>query len=127
MIELAITPILPDKRQDIINQFFKTSEIISRITFPNEDIKNSVCGLVLMLTNIYFDELEEVRKKIQGVYMGKIDCVVEFGQEKYDAGVRDKSEDLTKNLLSEGSFSDEKISQLTDLPLEKVKELKMTL
>ena len=63
MIELAITPILPDKRQDIINQFFKTSEIISRITFTNEDIKNSVCGLVLMLTNIYFDELEEVRKK----------------------------------------------------------------
>lgn len=63
MIELAITPILPDKRQDIINQFFKTAELISRITFPNEDIKNSVCGLVLMLTNIYFDELEEVRKK----------------------------------------------------------------
>lgn len=131
LIELAITPILPDKRHDIINQFFKTAELISRITFPNEDIKNSVCGLVLMLTNIYFDELEEVRKKVQGVYMGKIDCVVEFGQEKYDEGLLKgaliKSEDLAKNLLNEGIFSDEKISQLTDLPLEKVKELKMTL
>ena len=127
LIELAITPILHTNRKDIIDQFFETADLISRISFPNEDIKNSVCGLVLMLTNIYFDELEEVRKKIQGVYMGKIDCVVEFGQEKYEAGLNDRSEDFACRLIKEGSFSDEKISKLTDLTLERIIELRNSL
>lgn len=124
LIELAITPILPTNRKDIIDQFFETADLISRIRFPNEDIKNSVCGLVLMLTNIYFDELEDVRKKIQGVYMGKIDCVVEFGQEKYEEGIADSSEEFARRLIKDGSFSDEKISEFTDLPLERIVELK---
>ena len=131
LIELAITPVLPSTREEIISQFFKTADLISQIEFPSNELKNSICGLVLMLTNIYFDELEEVRKKIQGVYMGKIDCVVEFGQEKYDAGLLEgalsKSEEFACNLLREGSFSDEKISRLTDLPLEKIMELRKSL
>lgn len=127
LIELAITPILPTNRKDIINQFFETADLISRISFPNEDIKNSVCGLVMMLTNIYFDELEEVRKKIQGVYMGKIDCVVEFGQERYEEGIIDKSEGIARRLIDDGGFSDEKISELVVLPLERIVELRNSL
>ncbi|MBP3791856.1 MAG: hypothetical protein ILA26_07490 [Methanobrevibacter sp.] len=127
LIELALTPILPTNRKDIINQFFETADLISRISFPNEDIKNSVCGLVLMLTNIYFDELEEVRKKIQGVYMGKIDCVVEFGQERYEEGIIDKSEEIARRLIDDGGFSDEKISELVVLPLERIVELRNSL
>ncbi len=127
LIELAVTPVLPSTREEIISQFFKTADLISQIEFPSNELKNSICGLVLMLTNIYFDELEEVRKKIQGVYMGKIDCVVEALQENYDAGVMDKSEEFACNLLREGSFSDEKISRLTDLPLEKIMELRNSL
>ena len=127
LIELAITPILPGKKEEIINQFFKTADLISEISFQNEDIKNSVCGLVLMLTNIYFDQLEEVRRKIQGVYMAKVDCVVEFGQERYDAGVRDSSEKIARNHLEKGGFSDEEIAELVDLPLERVIELRNNL
>jgi len=131
LIELAVTPVLPSTREEIISQFFKTADLISQIEFPSNELKNSICGLVLMLTNIYFDELEEVRKKIQGVYMGKIDCVVEALQENYDAGLLkgalNKSEELACNLLREGSFSDEKISRLTGLPLEKIMELRNSL
>ena len=131
LIELAVTPVLPSTREEIISQFFKTADLISQIEFLSNELKNSICGLVLMLTNIYFDELEEVRKKIQGVYMGKIDCVVEFGQEKYDAGLLkgalNKSEEFACKLLREGSFSDEKISRLVGLPLEKIMELRNSL
>ena len=59
--------------------------------------------------------------------MGKIVCIVEFCQEKYDEGARDKSEEFACNLLREGSFSDEKISRLADLPLEKIMELRNSL
>lgn len=127
LIELAITPILPKGRDNIIKQFYETADLISEIEFHDNDIKNSICGLVLMLTNIYFDKLEDVRKKIQGVYMTKIDCVVEFGQEKYDAGIQDKSEEIARDLLVDGVYSIEKISELTGLSIDEIEELKKDL
>lgn len=124
LVELAVTPILPKGKENIINQFFETADLISEIDFANNEIKNSVCGLVLMLTNIYFDKLEEVRKKIQGVYMVKVDCVVEYGQDKYNEGVHDSSIELAGRLLAEGIFSIEKISEIVNLPVEEIEEIK---
>lgn len=124
LVKLALTPILPQTKEEIINQFHETADLISKIDFPNNEIKNSVCGIVLMLSNVYFDETDMARKQIQGVYMGKVDCVVEALQETYDEGKNDNSIEIAKKLLNEDVFSLEKISEITDLPISDIEELK---
>lgn len=41
LLELAITPILEKDRESIIAQFHQTKDIMSRIKFPDEEIKTS--------------------------------------------------------------------------------------
>lgn len=123
LLELAITPILEDDRQSIINQFYETKDIMARIDFPNEEIKTSAYGIVLMLSSMYFDELDSIRKEIQGDMMGKVDCV----REAIENGINDKSIEIATNFLKNTNASLEDISINTGLPLEKVKELKSNL
>ena len=127
LLELAITPILEDDRQSIINQFRETKEIMARVDYPNEEIKTSAYGIILMLSSMYFDELDPIRKEIQGDMMGKVDCVMEACNESYDNGMNDKSIEIAINFLRNSNDSLEKISKITGLPLEKVMELKSNL
>ena len=119
LLELAITPILEDDRQSIINQFRETKEIMACIDYPNEEIKTSAYGVILMLSSMYFDELDPIRKEIQGDIMGKVDCVME--------AIENKSIEIAINFLKNSKNSLEEISDCTGLPLEKVKELKSNL
>ena len=123
LLELAITPILEDDRQSIINQFRETKEIMARVNYPNEEIKTSAYGVILMLSNMYFDELDPIRKEIQGDMMGKVDCVMEA----IENGKKDNSIEIAVNFLKNSNDSLEMISECTGLPLEKVKELKSNL
>ena len=128
LLELGLTPILEKSRETIIRQFYDTSKLMSKIPYPNDEIKYSVYGLVLMLSSIYFDELDSFRKEIQGDLMGKVDCVMEACQKSYGEGKSEgKSEaliDIAKKMLVKGTYSLEEISDLTNLPLDVVSELK---
>ena len=123
LLELAITPILEDDRQSIINQFRETKEIMARVNYPNEEIKTSAYGVILMLSSMYFDELDPIRKEIQGDMMGKVDCVMEA----IENGKKDNSIEIAVNFLKNSNDSLEMISECTGLPLEKVRELESNL
>ncbi len=67
--------------------------------------------------------------------MGKVDCVMEACRESYDKGVSDgfsdgfsqSSEDIACRLLNMGKLSVLEISNITNLSLEKINELKRNL
>lgn len=127
LLELAVTPILENGRDAIIRQFHETADLMEIIPYHDEEIKNSVYGLVLMLSSMYFDELDPVRKKIQGDLMGKVDCVWEACQESYDdgwsVGKSESMEDVARSMLAD-DVPFEFISRHTGLPLEKLMEIK---
>lgn len=59
--------------------------------------------------------------------MGKVDCVVEALEEKFNGGLskgkKDKSIDIAENLLKIGKMSIQDISKATELPISKIEEL----
>ncbi len=139
LIELALTPILANDKEKVIGQFYETKEIMSRIQYPSDEIKTSVYGIVLMLSSIYFDELDPIRKDIQGDLMGKVDCVAEACKKSFDKGVsQGRSEGLSegysegeinviRNLLINSDLSVEEISRLSGVSLDRVVDLKSRL
>lgn len=96
---------------------------MARVDYPNEEIKTSAYGVILMLSSMYFDELDPIRKEIQGDMMGKVDCVMEA----IENAKRDNSIEIANTLLRNFNNSLEEISEITGLPLEKVKELESNL
>lgn len=126
LLELALTPILENRKEDIVNQFFKTMDMLDYVKFPDREIKESVYGIVLMLSSIFFDELDPIRKKLQGGLMGKIDCVTEACNESYDKGASDTIADVVKSMLRD-NFDYEVISKHTGLSVGEIKELEKSL
>lgn len=118
LVKLALTSLMPLTREGIIDQFYKLSEMMDSIVFEDEDARISFAGILLLLSNIYFDINDGIRKKIQGVFMGKIDCIVELCDEKVEEGLLIAA----KNFLISG-LSAEFVSENTNLPLGKIKEL----
>ncbi len=86
LIELALTPIMVRGRKNIIHQFEETATLMNQISYRTQTIKESVYGIALMLGNMYFTKGDHMRKKIQGDFMMKVDCVTEAIQENYNAG-----------------------------------------
>lgn len=109
---------MPPTREGIINQFYKLSEMMDYIVFEDEEARISFVGILLLLSNIYFDITDWIRKKIQGVFMGKIDCIVELCDEKFEEGLMEAA----RNLLISG-LSAEFVSENTKLPLSRIEEL----
>ena len=118
LVELSLTALMPETREGKIKQFYELSEMMDSIIFNDNEAKISFTGILLLLSNIYFEYDDPIRKKIQGVYMTKVDCIVEFGEEKFNAGLMAAA----INLLNMG-FSITDVSKGTKLPIEKVKEL----
>ena len=135
LIELALTPILEKNKEKVIGQFYETKEIMSRIQYPTDEIKTSVYGIVLMLSSMYFDELDPVRKDIQGDLMGKVDCVAEACRKSFDEGHSDglskgrfeAEENIVRNMLVNSDLSVEEISRLCGVSLDRVVDLKNSL
>lgn len=119
LVKLALTSLMPPTREGIIDQFYKLSKMMDCIVFEDEEARISFVGILLLLSNIYFDITDRIRKKIQGVFMGKIDCIVEFGDEKFEDGFLEAA----KKLLIKG-FPVDMISNIMELPIAKVEELK---
>ena len=91
---------------------------------------------------MYFDKDDTMRKKIQGGFMNKVDCIAEYGEEQYNAGIdkglkegkiEGKIEgmiegkiEIIKNMLNDGDISAENaIKRLTslDCDLESISEI----
>ena len=59
--------------------------------------------------------------------MGKVDCVREAINESFDDGKYERSVEIAKNLLVKGNLSLREISEIVDIPLRDVEELKLNL
>ena len=53
----------------------------------NNELKQSIYGISLMLANMYFEKDDPMRKKIEGDFMMKVDCVQEASQESKNQGI----------------------------------------
>ena len=126
LVKLALTSLMPGTREGNIKQFDKLADMMDGIVFEDEDAKISFGGLLLLLSNIYFDKEDPIRKKIQGDIMGKIDCIVEMREEQYnsgyDSGVDDGLLKVARNLLVNG-FPVEMVCENTSLPVDKINGL----
>ena len=123
LVKLALTSLMPGTREGNIKQFDKLADMIGGIVFEDEDAKISFCGLVLLLSNIYFDSNDSAGKRIHGVFMGKVDCITQMRREQFDAGRKEGLLEAVRFLLKKG-FSVFDISQDIDLPIDKIIELK---
>ena len=65
LIELALTPIMVQGRENIIHQFEETATLMNQIPYRTQKIKESVYGIALMLGNMYFTKGDPMRKKIK--------------------------------------------------------------
>lgn len=72
---------------------------------------------------MYFENDDEVRKKIRGVFMGKVDCIVEMREETYNEGCNDTLMKVASSLLEKGYLVEE-ICSITDLSVSEVMNLK---
>ena len=118
LVELALTSLMPGTREGNVKQFFELSEMMDDIIFEDNDAKTSFAGILLLLSNIYFEYDDPIRKKIQGVFMGKVDCIAEMCEEQFNAGFMD----AVISFLING-FSVQDVSKCTGLSIEKLEEL----
>ncbi len=135
LIELALTPIMVQGRKNIINQFKETAELMNQVNYKTTTIKESVYGIALMLGNMYFEKDDPMRKKIQGDFMMKVDCVTEAMEEQFNAGKNEGMEkgiekgmekgmekgkiEIIKDLFNDGELTTENtISRLLSLKCE---------
>ena len=134
LVELALTPIMVNGRENIICQFKETSDLMNLLTFPNDEIKESVYGIALMLANMYFEKDDPMRKKIEGGFMMKIDCVQEAIDEAIDESIERGREQgigqgqvlMIKNLVDDGAITVEcAVNKLLglDCKLEEISEI----
>ena len=118
LVELALTSLMPGTREGNIDQFYELSDMVDLIVFDCEDDKISFVGLLLLLSEIYFDINDPICKKIRGVLMNRVDSIAELCKEKYTEGLMFTA----RNLLLSG-LSVDFVCENTTLPPEKVKEL----
>lgn len=145
LIKLALTPLMVQGRENIICQFKQTSNLMACLNFPNNELKQSIYGISLMLANMYFEKDDPMRKKIEGDFMMKVDCVQEAIQESKNQGIEkgiEKGITEGKILLIEEQLNDnkitvndaityllsanckiEKISEITNIPINEIKSL----
>ena len=134
LVELALTPIMVNGRENIICQFKETSDLMNLLTFPNDEIKESVYGIALMLANMYFEKDDPMRKKIEGGFMMKLDCVQEAIDEAIEESIERGREQgigqgqvlMIKNLVDDGVITVEcAVTKLLglDCKLEEISEI----
>ena len=115
---LALTSLMPGTREGNIKQFHELQNISEKIKFKNDEAQTSFYGLLLLLSNIYFDKNDSIRKKLQSDFMNKVDCIVEMRQEQYEAGFHD----AIKKFISNG-LSLEFVSECLGLSVAEIKNI----
>ena len=63
LVPLALTSLMPGTHEGNIKQFHELHKISEKIKFKNDDARASFYGLLLLLSNIYFDKDDLIRKK----------------------------------------------------------------
>ena len=131
LVRLALTSLMSKTKSEIKNQFF--TGILTR--FVDEDARTSFIGIVLLLSNSYFGENDDIRKVLQ-MYINKVDCITEAMQEMYQKGKEEATETIKEikkeateansikigiNLLENNYLIDE-VSNLVEIPIDRLKE-----
>ena len=88
-------------RENIIHQFEINSRLMAILDFPNHEIKESAYGISLLLANMYFEKDDSMRKKIEGDFMMKVDCVQEAIEESKNQGIQQGKEQGQINMIKE--------------------------
>lgn len=101
LIELSLTPLMVQGRENIIHQFEINSRLMAILDFPNHEIKESAYGISLLLANMYFEKDDSMRKKIEGDFMMKVDCVQEAIEESKNQGIQQGKEQGQINMIKE--------------------------
>ena len=70
---------MPRTKPEIENQFYLLSEMMDDIKFVDDD-GTSFIGIVLLLSNLYFGENDDIKKVLQ-MYINKVDCITEAMEE----------------------------------------------
>lgn len=137
LIKLSLTPLMVQGRENIIRQFKQTSNLMANLNFPNNELKESIYGISLMLANMYFDKDDPMRKKIEGDFMMKVDCVQEAIQESKNQGIEEGKILLIKEQLKDNKITAndaiiyllsancklEEISKITNTPINQIKTI----
>ena len=131
LIDFAPAPLMETGREKITEQFKKNYDLIINLNYPNEEIKNTVYGITLLLVNMYFDVSDPFRRKITGDLMNYVDSIDEFGYERYNEGINEgriegKKEgrieerlSLIKTLLNDGEITVQSaVKRLVDFEYE---------
>ena len=80
LVRLALTSLMPRTKPEIENQFYLLSEMMEDIKFVDDDVRTSFTGIVLLLSNLYFGENDDIKKVLQ-MYINKVDCLTEAMEE----------------------------------------------
>jgi len=123
LIDFALTPLMETGREKITEQFKKNYNLIINLNYPNEEIKNTVYGITLLLVNMYFDVSDPFRRKITGDLMNYVDSIDEFGYERYNEGINEgrieERLSLIKTLLNDGEITVQSaVKRLVDFEYE---------
>ena len=129
VVKLALTSIMPETREEIIKQFYVLCRMLNQIRFENQKAKESFAGITLLLSKMYFDEDDEIRKKIQRAFMNSIDPIAEAIEdginERIDdwkiEGREDASIEVGIKLLNNDNPIEE-VAKLVEIPADQLQK-----
>ena len=115
-MRLALTSLMPRTKPEIEDQFFWFSEMMDDIKFVDDDVRTSFAGIVLLLSNLYFGENDDIKKVLQ-MYINKVDCITEAMEEVEEA----KGIKIGINLLEKNDYPIDKVSKIVEIPIDRLK------
>ena len=121
LVRLALTSLMPKTKLEIKNQFYWLSDQIDDINFEDEDARTSFIGIVLLLSNSYFGENDDIRKGLQRDFMNKVDCITERMEEIEKEATEANSIEIGIKMLEDNSPMD-KVSKMVEIPIDRLKE-----
>ena len=107
---------MPRTKPEIEDQFFWFSEMMDDIKFVDDDVRTSFTGIVLLLSNLYFGENDDIKKVLQ-MYINKVDCITEAMEEVEEA----KGIEIGIKMLEDNSPID-KVSKMVEIPIGRLNE-----
>lgn len=122
-VKLALTSLMPNTREEIIKQFETLSDMSKSIRFNDERVRTSFYGLMLLLSNLYFDKDDEFRKNLQRGLMNTVDCVMERMEECIREGKKEGKEEgsieLAVKLVDKG-YSMVELAETMEIPIDQL-------
>lgn len=129
LVKLALTCLMPETEDGKIEQFYQLKEMINQINYgEDKKAKQSFVGIILVLSNMYFEKDDPLRKELQRDFMNKVDCITEVMEEKELIGINKgmkmgKEEERLRSALKylEAKIPIKTVSEISEIPEDKLK------